>query len=201
MGASGEESWAWARKLPRVAEVEEQESAFVDDRPEDTKPRDSNMGVFGSLTRRGLAQTRAVGRALREDYGERLGGEAGKILTYTSNFNRTQRSVQSVLRGILDINDNGGNGYGCDGLEKIPVYVTANPSTDHINVYPHMPQLGQRMKEIVADETHPSGLNAAEKKMAPLRSILSQVSCALQLVATLPLIRSQSSLTNSTTTS
>ena len=129
MGASGEESWAWARKLPRVAEVEDQESAFVVDRPAGVEPRDSNLGVFGSLTRRGLAQTNAVGRALREDYGERLGGDATNILTYTSNFNRTQRSVQSMLCGLLGVDDEGGVG---GGLGKIPVHVTADPSTDHI---------------------------------------------------------------------
>ena len=173
MGSSGEESWAWARKLPRKEEVEEQERAFKVFRPTGILPRDANLGVFGSLTRRGLAQTRALGQALRQDYGEHLGDEAvEKVFTYTSNFHRTQRTAQSVLQGLLDVNptDAAIKEHG-----KIRVSVTADPSTDHINVYPHMPELGQRMKEIVVDKDHPSRLHAAEKEMAPLKGILSQV--------------------------
>ena len=69
------------------------------------RPRDEALGVFGSLTHRGLRQMKALGGSLRAHYGEFLskGGAVGfdDVDCSSSNYRRTMHSAQALLGGLL----------------------------------------------------------------------------------------------------
>ena len=162
------ESFAWARKLPRRHELATLRSEFVSERADGVEPRDRTLGVFGSLTRRGVAQTRALGRSLRAAYGDDV--DRSDCAIYSSNFTRTVRSAQSVVGGFLDLPT---VGEPLNPEERTPLKVrVTTEEEDHINVYAHVPGLARRMSAVVSDPDHPSGVHAAEQAMKPLARAL-----------------------------
>ena len=169
------ESFAWARKLPRRAELATLHSEFDVVRPDGAPPRDRDLGVFGSLTRRGLAQTRALGRSLRGVYGA---VDRADCVVYSSNFTRTVRSAQSMLGGFLDLaTARAEDAEAAEAAAPLRINVTSD-ANDHINVYAHVPGLARRMAAIVNDPEHHSGVHAAEQAMAPLtRALESAIPC------------------------
>ena len=91
---------------------------------------------------------------------------ASDVFVYTSNFDRTKRSAASAVRAFLQLDDKH-----MDGNEKVEMRVV-DGEVDHINVYPHIPDLRRRMQSIIADPRHESGIQRAEMAMAPLRMSL-----------------------------
>ena len=176
------ESFAWARKLPRSAELATLRSEFDVVQPDDAPPRDRDLGVFGSLTRRGLAQTRALGRSLRAVYGT---VDRADCVVYSSNFTRTVRSAQSMLGGFLDLaTAKADDVEAAEAAAPLRINVTSD-ANDHINVYAHVPGLARRMAAIVNDPEHHSGVFAAEQAMAPLtRALESAIPCYAMFIKT-----------------
>ena len=133
---SGEESWGWARRLPSKEVIDDLEKPFqvlmADGSSSGAvarKTRDANMGVFGSLTRRGLSQTRALGAAMRKYL---MGDDCGHVnpsdvLVMSSNFNRTIRSAASAVSAFS---------ASSSAENAIPIRVVEG-ETDHISVSSH----------------------------------------------------------------
>ena len=170
---AAEESWAWARKLPSRGAVARLENGFAiehDDASSSSSTagvaKDAAMGVYGSLTRRGLMQTSAVGKALRErlfypEIETHGSVKASDVFVYSSNFDRTKRSAASAVRAFIDEEE----------TERVRMRVVEG-AADHINVYPHIPALRRRMQSIIADPGNETGIQRAEMAMAPLRMSL-----------------------------
>ena len=129
-----------------------------------TLPRDGTLGVWGQLTKRGLRQMLALGTELRALYIKTgfLPKEAGGVLTlegspapplrdvlhcYSSHYARTQNSVQAVLCGMYPESSRAAMEKGRDAGNAVPVRVR-RPEEEYINVFPHQPELFQRMKEV-----------------------------------------------------
>lgn len=69
------------------------------------RQRDEALGVFGSLTHRGLRQMQALGDSLRRSYANVFPGDKGVDFGHvditSSNYRRTIHSSQALLGGLL----------------------------------------------------------------------------------------------------
>jgi hypothetical protein len=103
---AGKEVAAWLTELLTVQNTRKLYAAFPvrEQQRGQRQPRDEALGVFGSLTHRGLRQMRALGGSLRLRYEQLLPNgkvEFGDVDCTSSNYRRTMHSAQALLGGLL----------------------------------------------------------------------------------------------------
>jgi hypothetical protein len=108
---AGKEVAAWLTELLTVQNTRKLSAAFpVREQQQGRggshlrRPRDEALGVFGSLTHRGLRQMRALGGSLRLRYAQLLPSgkvDFGDVDCTSSNYRRTMHSAQALLGGLL----------------------------------------------------------------------------------------------------
>ena len=107
----------WLTELLTVADTRKLYAAFpIQVLRGQRRPRDEAMGVFGSLTHRGLRQMQALGDSLRLSYAKLLprrsrdsstntssdgGVDFSNVECTSSNYRRTMHSAQALLGGLL----------------------------------------------------------------------------------------------------